>query len=158
MEDAEASESSEGSLARGAKRAWPAATMEGNRHSMAELRAKAEAELLKASANMANFRASANKTGKQCVAASPCDVRTPRLYRCFCRDFKSGLIVERLQADVSMCGRRPAVPDSVLCCEQGVQASGEGWHHAEGPLQEGEQGCWQGSSIGALDEQTLQTF
>ena len=70
-EDAEASEPSEGSMARGAKRAWPAAPMEGSRHSMAELRAKAEAELLKASANMANFRASANKTGKQCVTAAP---------------------------------------------------------------------------------------
>ena len=43
---------------------------------MAELRAKADAELLKVSANMANLRASANKTGKQCVAASPCDACT----------------------------------------------------------------------------------
>ena len=41
---------------------------------MAELRAKAEVELLKASANMATFRASANKTGKQCVPLAPCDV------------------------------------------------------------------------------------
>ena len=38
---------------------------------MAELKAKAEAEFLKASANMANLRASANKTGKQCVTAAP---------------------------------------------------------------------------------------
>lgn len=72
-EDAEASQPSEGSLARGAKRAWPAAPVEGSSFSMGELRAKAEAELLKASANMANFRASANKTSKQYVAAAHCD-------------------------------------------------------------------------------------
>ena len=48
---------------------------------MADLRAKAES--LKASAQMAQLRASANKTGKQCVAYTPPPL--PRLSDCvFC--------------------------------------------------------------------------
>lgn len=68
-EESEASEPNDESR-RSAARAWPAAPGDAGAFSMAELRAKAES--LKASANMATLRASANKTGQQCVTSSSC--------------------------------------------------------------------------------------
>ena len=63
-EDAETSEhSSSGPSRREMTRGWPAAPSDGSSFSMAGLRAKAES--LTASANMADLRASANKTSKQ---------------------------------------------------------------------------------------------
>lgn len=78
-EEAEASEPSEGASRRGTGgRAWPHALGEHGGFGMADLRAKAES--LKASAQMAQLRASANKTGKQCVPPFP-----PRVSDCvFC--------------------------------------------------------------------------
>ncbi len=49
-----------------------------------------------------------------------------------------------------------AVPDNITCSLQGVQAVWEGWQHAEGPLQERHQSCWQGSSIEGSEEQAAQ--
>ena len=63
-EDAETSEhSSSGASRRDLTRGWPAAPSDSSSFSMTGLRAKAES--LKASANMADLRASANKTSKQ---------------------------------------------------------------------------------------------
>ena len=64
-------------------RAWPLHAADAGAFSMAELRAKAEG--LRASANQAtdNLRASANKTGKQCVTSPtvPYMVLTKRVAR-----------------------------------------------------------------------------
>ena len=69
-EEPEASEPSEGASRRGiGSRAWPHALGEHGGFGMADLREKAES--LKASAQMAHLRASASKTGKQCVVSSP---------------------------------------------------------------------------------------
>ncbi len=63
-EDAETSElSSSNASRRDLTHGWPAAPSDSSSFSMAGLRAKAES--LKASANMADLRASANKTSKQ---------------------------------------------------------------------------------------------
>ena len=73
-EEAEASEPSDVSR-RGASRAWPLHSADAGAFSMAELRAKAEGLRVTANQATGNLRASANKTGKQCVTSTT----SPRL-------------------------------------------------------------------------------